>query len=110
VEFLRFGASSLDFEMRFYLADLSDGMDIRNKLRIEILERFKKEGIEIPYPTQDVHIRREPAQPRFVEMPAEIAGPAIGENAEEPEPLADDASVPDFRDAKVEVKATTRRR
>jgi potassium efflux system protein len=60
VEFLRFGPSSLDFEMRFYLADLSDGMPIRNNLRIAILNRFKREGIEMPYPQQELHIHREP--------------------------------------------------
>jgi small-conductance mechanosensitive channel len=67
VEFLRFGPSSLDFEMRFYLADLSDGMPIRNNLRIAILERFRQEGIDIPYPTQEVQIRREAMRPRSVE-------------------------------------------
>ena len=60
VEFLRFGPSSLDFEMRFYLADLSDGMPIRNNLRIAILNRFRLEGIEMPYPQQELHIHREP--------------------------------------------------
>ena len=59
VEFLRFGPSSLDFEMRFYLSDLSDGMEIRNNLRIEILRRFREEGISIPYPHQELHIVRD---------------------------------------------------
>jgi potassium efflux system protein len=71
VEFVRFGPSSLDFEMRFYLADLSDGMPIRNNLRIAILERFRCEGIEMPAPTQEVHIRREPKR--------KALGEAIGE-------------------------------
>ncbi len=57
VEFLRFGASSLDFELRFHLADMNDGLSVRNNLRAEILSRFRKEGIEMPYPHQDVNIR-----------------------------------------------------
>ncbi|WP_252192977.1 mechanosensitive ion channel family protein [Rhizobium sp. CSW-27] len=56
VDFLGFGASSLDFELRFYLSDISDGIATRNKVRIEILRRFREEGIEIPYPHQDVKI------------------------------------------------------
>ncbi|MBP2549204.1 small-conductance mechanosensitive channel [Neorhizobium galegae] len=57
VEFLRFGASSLDFELRFHLADMNDGLTVRNNLRAEILKRFRAEGIEMPYPHQDVNIR-----------------------------------------------------
>ncbi|WP_137137112.1 mechanosensitive ion channel family protein [Rhizobium sp. FKY42] len=56
VEFLRFGASSLDFELRFHVADISDGMNIRNALRAEILRRFEEEGIEIPYTKQDINV------------------------------------------------------
>jgi small-conductance mechanosensitive channel len=76
VEFLRFGAFSLDFEMRFYLADLSDGMPIKNNLRIAILRRFKQEGISIPYPTQEINIRRDELQASFTEVPADDPTPA----------------------------------
>ncbi len=84
VEFLRFGPSSLDFEMRFYLADLSDGMPIRNNLRIAILKRFKKEGIEMPYPQQELHISRraerqrvEATLPESIEKADDIVEPPI---------------------------------
>lgn len=56
VEFLRFGASSLDFELRFHVADMNDGMGVRNHMRAEILRRFEEEGIEIPANRQDVHV------------------------------------------------------
>ncbi|KPH05013.1 mechanosensitive ion channel family protein [Rhizobium acidisoli] len=59
VEFLRFGPYSLDFELRFFLADMGDGMTVRNNLRIEILRRFKAEGIEIPLPQSDLTIHRD---------------------------------------------------
>ncbi|ABC91312.1 probable mechanosensitive channel protein [Rhizobium etli CFN 42] len=61
VEFLRFGPYSLDFELRFFLADMGDGLTVRNNLRIEILKRFKAEGIEIPLPQSDLTIHREAA-------------------------------------------------
>ena len=67
VDFLAFGASSLDFELRFCLADYSDGIRIRAAVRIEILKRFEREGIEIPYARLDIMIlprpRREDRNP-----------------------------------------------
>ncbi|MET0747099.1 MAG: mechanosensitive ion channel family protein [Rhizobium sp.] len=61
VEFLRFGPLSLDFEMRFYLSDLSDGMPIRNSLRVAILERFRREGIVMPLAAAVAPAQRSPA-------------------------------------------------
>jgi small-conductance mechanosensitive channel len=64
VEFLSFGASSLNFELRFHLADMGEGMRIRNNLRIAILKRFREEGIEIPFPQQEIVFHRgKPAVP-----------------------------------------------
>lgn len=81
VEFLRFGPSSLDFEMRFYLSDLSDGMEIRNNLRIEILKRFKEEGISIPYPHQELHIIRDGRK----NGQADVAANELTDSADGPE-------------------------
>ncbi|MCV3764463.1 mechanosensitive ion channel family protein [Rhizobium sp. TRM95796] len=58
VEFVGFGESALNFELRFYLADLFTGMGVRNAIRIEILERFEEEGIEIPYPQRVLTVRQ----------------------------------------------------
>lgn len=64
VEFLRFGASSLDFELRFHLADMGEGLHVRNEVRMEILRRFRARGIVMPYPHQDVllHIKEHDRQ------------------------------------------------
>lgn len=56
VEFMAFASSSLDFELRFHLADYSDGLRVRNALRAEILRKFKSEGIAIPYARHDIMI------------------------------------------------------
>ena len=64
VDFLAFGASSLDFELRFCLADYSDGIRIRTDVRIEILKRFEVEAIEIPYVRQDIMILPRPGRNR----------------------------------------------
>lgn len=59
VEFLRFGDFSLDFELRFHLADLSHGLAVKNNLRMEILKRFREEGINIPMPQRNLNIHVE---------------------------------------------------
>jgi small-conductance mechanosensitive channel len=58
VEFLSFGPSSLNFELRFHLADMGEGLRIRNNLRIAILRRFREEGIDIPFPQQEIIFHR----------------------------------------------------
>ncbi|MCJ8518014.1 small-conductance mechanosensitive channel [Pseudorhizobium tarimense] len=69
VDFLAFGASSLDFELRFCLADYSDGIRIRAEVRIEILKRFEHEGIEIPYARQDIMILPRPGREEKKQAP-----------------------------------------
>lgn len=56
VEFLRIGDFSLDFELRFHLADLSSGLTVKNNLRMAILKRFREEGIDIATPQRNVNI------------------------------------------------------
>jgi small-conductance mechanosensitive channel len=57
VVFIDFGASSLDFELRYFLRDIGDVLSVGSAVRFEILERFRAEGVEIPFPQQDVHFR-----------------------------------------------------
>ncbi|MCA8889409.1 MAG: mechanosensitive ion channel family protein [Parvularculaceae bacterium] len=55
-----FGASSLDFELRAYLRDISKGLQVKTELRYAIFEVFRKEGIEIPFPQQDLYVKSLP--------------------------------------------------
>ena len=55
VHFVNFGASSLDFVLKVFLADVLEGMGVKNDLRVAIHKRFKEEGIEIPFPQSDVN-------------------------------------------------------
>ena len=57
VIFSDFGASSLDFQLRGYLADCGNGLSVRSDLRFAIFQRLKEEGIEIPFPQQDVYVK-----------------------------------------------------
>lgn len=56
VFFMNFGASSLDFELRFWIQDINSEMRITTKVRLAINEAFKEKGIEIPFPQTDIHV------------------------------------------------------
>lgn len=58
--FLAFGASSLDFELRVFVASLSDRLESQNGLNTRITELFAEHGIEIAFPQMDLHVRDMP--------------------------------------------------
>jgi small-conductance mechanosensitive channel len=51
-----FGESSLDFTLICQVVEFTDQYLVQHELRHRIFERFKKEGIEIPFKQIDVHI------------------------------------------------------
>jgi small-conductance mechanosensitive channel len=60
VLFTEFAASSLNFELAVCIdARLHPEKVVKSNLYFEIFEAFKKAGIEIPYPQQDIHICQE---------------------------------------------------
>lgn len=56
VYFKEFGDSSLDLELRAFVENISEGPIVKNDLRFEILDKFRKESIEIPFPQRDVNL------------------------------------------------------
>ena len=54
--FMNFGASSLDFELRIWVADINNAAGIMAKVRYAINEAFKEKNIEIPFPQTDIHV------------------------------------------------------
>jgi len=57
VSFDNFAASSLDFTVRAYVADVNKSVATATDLRIRIFKALNTAGIEIPFPQQDVHLR-----------------------------------------------------
>lgn len=55
--FTRFGESSLDFELRVWIADISLRLRVTSELNQEIDRRFREAGVEIPFPQRDLHLR-----------------------------------------------------
>ncbi len=51
-----FGASSLDFELRAFIANATDGLSTKTALRFAIFKALKEAGVEIPFPQHDVHL------------------------------------------------------
>jgi len=60
VLFLSFGASSLDFELRIWIGEFTDRRKVQSDLNEAIDLKFRKAGIEIPFPQQDLYLRSLP--------------------------------------------------
>src|SRR3990167_4215074 len=54
-----FGESSLDFTLICQVKEFVDQYPVQHELRKRIFKRFKKEGIEIPFPQRTVHLKEE---------------------------------------------------
>ena len=58
VVFCGFGDSSLDFELRVWTSTMTNRIGVfKSDLYFAIWDKFKKHGIEIPFPQRDVHFR-----------------------------------------------------
>jgi small-conductance mechanosensitive channel len=53
-----FGASSLDFKLRFWITDPQGGLtNIRGAVLIALWDAFKEAGIAIPFPHREIIMR-----------------------------------------------------
>ncbi len=57
--FTEFADFSLNFLLVFHVDDPKKVFSTANRIRDRILENFRKEGIDIPFPIQTVYLRRE---------------------------------------------------
>jgi small-conductance mechanosensitive channel len=53
-----FGDSSIDFDLRFWIRDPANGKaNVRSDVFLEIWDRLKENGIEVPFPQRDLHVK-----------------------------------------------------
>lgn len=49
--------NSLDFKLNFWISDFVEGKRIRSEVLFSIFDMLKENGIEIPFPQRDLHLR-----------------------------------------------------
>ncbi len=57
VFFAGYGDSSLDFELRVFLSDISQRISVTSDLRFSIWQALREAKVEIPFPQRDVHLK-----------------------------------------------------
>ena len=67
VTFENFGASTLDFSLRFWVRDYDVGSSTASAIRVEIEKELRNQRIEVAFPQLDVHIKDMP--PRVKSAP-----------------------------------------
>jgi len=55
--FIGFGDSSLDFELRVWIANIRERLRVRSEILHAVAEALNTAGIEIPFPQRDLHLR-----------------------------------------------------
>jgi len=55
--FTEFGDSSLNFELRVWIPNVDMRPRVKSDLLVTIDRRFREEGVEIPFPQRDLHLR-----------------------------------------------------
>lgn len=61
VLFREFGDSSLNFELRVFLHNVDSRLSVISEINFAIDKAFREEGIEIPFPQRDLHVKSLPA-------------------------------------------------
>jgi potassium-dependent mechanosensitive channel len=73
--FTGFGDSSLDFEVRVWVREIAARLPAKSAVLAEIDRRFREEGIEIPFPQRDLHLRSVDAKAARALVPPHDPGP-----------------------------------
>lgn len=70
VTFTDFGASSLDFVLRFWVKDYDVGLSTSSDIRLEIEKQFRNSRIEVAFPQLDLHVKDLPPRANGPQSPA----------------------------------------
>lgn len=72
-----FGDSAVNLELRIWINDPAEGRgNIQSEIYLKIWDKFHENGIEFPFPQQDIHIRSIPPLRQSSENPATALPPA----------------------------------
>lgn len=72
VNLMGFGDSSVDFEVRFWIEDPEEGLaNIRSDVFMRIWKLFKENGIQIPFPQRDLHLRSSKQMDQLMQLMSE---------------------------------------
>jgi len=55
--FVNFGDSALEFQLRAWISDFDERNRVRSELAIAVQRRLAAEGIGVPFPQRDLHLR-----------------------------------------------------
>ena len=70
VIFLEFAQSSLNFRLLFWTATFDDFFRVRSEVYVAVNDALKSEGITIPFPQRDLHVKQLPT-PGSTEPPSQ---------------------------------------
>ena len=91
--FSEFGDSSLNFKLRFWVP-YEIGLSSKSDVSINVYNKFKELGIEIPFPQQDIHIKDLPKQfqeSKLLSKPVKSAEAVKSKSRQTKEPLKGDS-------------------
>jgi len=87
--FMNFGDSSLNFELRVWINQIRRRYDATSDLHFAVDRAFRENGVEIPFPQRDLHVRSwaehaRPAEPGAARLPEATQKPSKPPDPEEP--------------------------
>lgn len=56
IQYEQFNNSAIDLRIYFWTKHISESLSVKSDLIVVINDRFSKNGIQIPYPQQDIHL------------------------------------------------------